>query len=133
MAPFALAAIAALSLTGSLAQPPAPPPERAPAPIPSAAEIAATAQNALPWPLERGAAIVAVRAEGSLLIMTMEVPAAVGAMAGDQFALGIARGFCRGPLAQEIFASGLRLRVDRASGGGAPLRLGTVIESCPES
>jgi hypothetical protein len=118
MGPFSLAAIAAFSVTGSLAQPPAPrlpspppPPVRGPAHIPTAAEIAASVQSELPRALDGGLMVIAARAEGALLILTVEVPAAVGAMASDRFALNIARGFCQGPDAGEIFASGLRLRV----------------------
>jgi hypothetical protein len=138
MGPFSSAAIA-LSLLGSPAQPPAPPPPQPAAPLvpdpaylPSAAEIAARMQSELPQALPDGFTITAARAEGAMLILTMEIPPAVGAMAGSRFAFNIARGFCRGPRAQALFDSGLRLRIDTTHNNG-PLVRGTVIETCPAS
>lgn len=116
--------------TLAAAQPAAPAP--AAEHIPSAAEIAAAMQGGLPRQLSGGFVLTAARADGALLILTMEVPAEAGAMDSSLFALNIARGFCRGPRAQSMFEHGLRMRIDTAS-GGAPPAPGTVIERCPES
>ena len=99
--------------------------------FPSAGEIATAIQGSLPRPLSGGFVLTAARADGALLILTMEIPASsAGAMESDQFALLIARGFCRGPRAQAMFEHGLRMRIDTATGGAAPVP-GTVIERCP--
>jgi hypothetical protein len=118
---------AALALAA--AQPAAP--ARDAAALPTATQIAAAMQRDLPRQLSGGFVLTAARADGALLILNMAVPAEAGTMESGQFALNIARGFCRGPRAQAMFDSGLRMRIDVAV-GGAPIVPGTVIERCPE-
>lgn len=121
--------LAALALAA--AQPAAPAPDSVR--FATATEIAAAMQGDLPRQLSGGFVLTAARADGAVLVLTVEIPAAsAGAMESSQFAFLIARGFCQGPRAQAMFDHGLRLRIDTATGGAAPAP-GTVIERCPAS
>lgn len=132
------AALASLGASMSAAQPPEVDGPTAPAQPPqpqrlTAATVAAAASARLPFDAGDGETLTAAVAEGSTLILTYEVSAALAAAnPPEALAQRYLRPFCESRLGHPFFADGNRLRIDSVvAGSGAPARRGAVVSSCP--
>jgi hypothetical protein len=129
------ASAAALGASIAAAQPttgtsaPAPAPEFRPI---TAAQVAAAATPRLPQPFGESGTLTRAVAEGSMLVLTYEVSAAVAAaVPAEELARRNAAPFCASNLGAPFFRSGNSLRIDIAvAGNGAPPRRTPVISNC---
>jgi hypothetical protein len=128
-----IAATALACASGASAQmvAPAPPPTAREASA-TAAQIASVLQQQAPLDLGNGIRATSIHSEGTLVVWTIDVPAAImeGHSAADA-AAPLMIGFCSGDN-REIFASGVSIRIDIGVAGAAPVR-GQVISSCPDA
>jgi hypothetical protein len=83
----------------------------------------------LPRQFSGGAILRAARAEGDLVIMTVEVPPEWMAEGVAVFTQAFTTGMCS-QRDNPFFDNGLSLRIDTLTGGGQPTT-GAVISGCP--
>jgi glucose/arabinose dehydrogenase len=140
---LSLAAGAALSAGASAAaQPPAQAPAEAPAKPPAQAPAPAQPPQRLtasmmvdglrphlPREFDGGATLRAARAEGDLVIFTVEVPPHWLSAGVAVFTQGFTDGMCRAP-ENPFFDNGISIRIDTVTGRGEPTT-GQVISRCP--
>jgi hypothetical protein len=125
------ACAALLSASSAVAQPAGPAPAAEFHPI-TAAQVAAAAAPRLPQSFGDYGTLTRAAAEGSMLVLTYEVPAAVAAaVPADELARRNIVPFCASSLGEPFFRSGNSLRVDIAVAGDArPPRSTAAITSC---
>jgi Flp pilus assembly protein CpaB len=98
----------------------------------TAAEMAATLQAQAPLDLGHGIRATSIRAEGTVVVWTIDLPAeAMEGRPAREAEAALIRGFCSGD-ASDFFAAGISLRLDIVVGAAAPVR-GTAISSCPSA
>jgi len=105
--------------------------QAAPAAVPDAEPMAAGMRRSLPIPAGPGM-IVDARAEGNLLILTIEAPTErITGVAREVIAGAFATGFCR-QHGRAFFEAGYRIRVDPKVPGSSAVT-GIVTDRCPET
>ena len=104
-------------------------------PIPAAradpgltAAVAEALRPTLPRTYSGDVVLVGVEAIGSLLVLNVEIPAGTG-LSREELARVFVGGFCEDPGMDEIFARGVRIRLDVRAGRG-PLEQGVIIDRC---
>ena len=125
---FALAAAVAAIAGAATAQPAA---QAQPQQAITAAVLVERMQPHLPRPFSGGSVLTGARAEGNMLIMTVEVPAAWPPSGRDSFVRGFVTGICGQPQ-NPFFDNRISVRIDITSAGSDAVQQGEVISRCPE-
>jgi len=127
-----LVAALALAAASTSAAPAQPPPPGAAEPI-TAELLVERVRPHLPRDFPQGARLVAARAEGQMVIMTVEVPGEWLDEGRGAFERSFITGFCA-ERENIFFDNGISVRIDtRPRGAAGDPRTGTVISRCPDA